>query len=135
MRLSRPPQPKPTESELAILDVLWDRGEATVRDVYEALYQQDGGGYTTALKLLQVMHGKGLVERDDSQRAHVFRAVPSRESTRNRMLGTMIEQMFGGRPMDLVLSLLGTEQAPKSEEIAQVRALLDRLERGQGRHD
>lgn len=124
---------KPTESELAILDVLWGRGEATVRDVYEALYQQEGGGYTTALKLMQVMHAKGLVERDDSQRAHVFRAVPTRESTRSRMLGTIVDQMFGGRPMELVLSLLGTETAPKSEEIAQVRALLDRIERERGR--
>lgn len=129
MRLSRAEPGRPTESELAILDVLWDRGEATVREVFEALYQQEGGGYTTALKLLQVMHAKGLVERDDRQRAHVYRAVPSRESTRKRMLGTMVEQMFGGRPIDLVLSLLGTEAAPKLEEIAQVRALLDRLER------
>lgn len=131
--MSRSANSKPTESELAILDVLWDRGEATVRDVYEALYQQDGGGYTTALKLMQVMHAKGIVERDDSQRAHVFRAVPTRESTRSRMLGTIVDQMFGGRPMELVLSLLGTETAPKSEEIAQVRALLDRLERERGR--
>ena len=127
--MSRHASPRPTESELAILDVLWDRGTATVRDVFEALYLQDGGGYTTALKLLQVMHAKGLVERDDSQRAHVYRAVPTRETTRNRMLGTIVQQMFGGRPMELVLSLLGTESVPKSEEIAQVRALLDRLER------
>ena len=127
--MSRPANQRPTSSELAILDVLWDRGSATVREVYEALYAQEGGGYTTALKLMQVMHAKGLVERDDSQRAHVFRAVPTREFTRTRMLDTMIEQMFGGRPMDLVLSLLGTDAAPKSEEIAQVRALLDRLER------
>lgn len=127
--MSRPANQRPTVSELAILDVLWERGSATVRDVFEALYLQEGGGYTTALKLLQVMHAKGLVERDDSQRAHVFRAVPTREFTRTRMLDTMIEQMFGGRPMELVLSLLGTEAAPKSEEIAQVRALLDRPER------
>jgi len=132
--LSRSANTKPTESELAILDVLWDRGAATVREVFEALYMQEGGGYTTALKLMQVMHAKGLVERDDSQRAHVFRAVPTRESTRSRMLGTIVDQMFGGRPMDLVLSLLGTEAAPKSEEIAQVRALLDRLEQERG-HD
>lgn len=132
--MSRSANTKPTESELAILDVLWDRGAATVREVFEALYMQEGGGYTTALKLMQVMHAKGLVERDDSQRAHVFRAVPTRESTRSRMLGTIVDQMFGGRPMDLVLSLLGTEAAPKSEEIAQVRALLDRLEQERG-HD
>lgn len=121
--------PRPTEAELAILDVLWSRGQATVREVYEALYENEGGGYTTALKLLQVMHAKGIVERDDSQRAHVFRAVVSRESARVRLLGPIVQQLFGGKPMDLVLSVLGTGEAPKPEELAQVRELLDRLER------
>ena len=121
--------PRPTEAELAILDVLWSRGQATVREVYEALYENEGGGYTTALKLLQVMHAKGIVERDDSQRAHVFRAVVSRESARVRLLGPIVQQLFGGKPMDLVLSVLGTGDAPKPEELAQVRELLDRLER------
>ena len=121
--------PRPTDAELAILDVLWSRGHATVREVYEALYENDGGGYTTALKLLQVMHGKGIVERDDSQRAHVFRAVVSRDAARSRLLGPIVKQLFGGKPMDLVLSVLGTGDAPKPEELAQVRALLDRLER------
>lgn len=121
--------PRPTEAELAILDVLWSRGQATVREVYEALYENEGGGYTTALKLLQVMHGKGIVERDDSQRAHVFRAVVSRDAARVRLLGPIVQQLFGGKPMDLVLSVLGTGEAPKPEELAQVRELLDRLER------
>lgn len=121
--------PRPTEAELAILDVLWSRGQATVREVYEALYEHDGGGYTTALKLLQVMHGKGLVERDDTQRAHVFRAAVSRDTARSRLLGPIVQQLFGGKPMDLVLSVLGTGEAPKPEELAQVRELLDRLER------
>ena len=121
--------PRPTEAELAILDVLWSRGQATVREVYEALYENEGGGYTTALKLLQVMHAKGIVERDDSQRAHVFRAAVSRESARVRLLGPIVQQLFGGKPMDLVLSVLGTGEAPKPEELAQVRELLDRLER------
>ena len=121
--------PRPTEAELAILDVLWSRGQATVREVYEALYENEGGGYTTALKLLQVMHAKGIVARDDSQRAHVFRAVVTRESARVRLLGPIVQQLFGGKPMDLVLSVLGTGDAPKPEELAQVRELLDRLER------
>ena len=121
--------PRPTDAELAILDVLWSRGHATVREVYEALYENEGGGYTTALKLLQVMHGKGIVERDDSQRAHVFRAVVSRDAARSRLLGPIVKQLFGGKPMDLVLSVLGTGDAPKPEELAQVRELLDRLER------
>jgi BlaI family penicillinase repressor len=121
--------PRPTDAELAILDVLWDRGQATVRDVYEVLYEHDGGGYTTALKLMQVMHAKGLVERDDSARAHVFRAAVSREAARSRLLGPIVQRLFGGRPMDLVLSVLGTGAAPRPEELAQVRELLDRLER------
>ena len=74
-----PSVPKPTEAELAILNVLWQRGEATVRDVHEALYGSEGG-YTTALKLLQVMHAKGLVDRDSSQRAHVYRSAVSQQS-------------------------------------------------------
>jgi len=121
--------PRPTDAELAILDVLWARGQATVREVYEALYEHDGGGYTTALKLLQVMHGKGLVVRDDTQRAHVFRAAVTREAAQSRMLGTLVQQLFGGKPMELVLSVLGTGEAPKPEELQQVRDLLDRLER------
>lgn len=125
--------PRPTEAELAILDVLWSKGQATVREVYEALYESDGGGYTTALKLLQVMHGKGLVERDDTERAHVFRAAVSRDTARSRLLGPIVQQLFGGRPMDLVLNVLGTGEAPAPEELKQVRELLDRLERQHGR--
>jgi BlaI family transcriptional regulator, penicillinase repressor len=125
--------PRPTEAELAILDVLWTRGEATVREVYEDLYARDGGGYTNALKLLQVMHGKGLVVRDDSQRAHVFRAAVTRDVARSRLLGPIVQKLFGGRRLDLVLSVLGAGEAPGPEELAEVRALLDRLERERGR--
>jgi BlaI family penicillinase repressor len=125
--------PRPTEAELAILDVLWSRGEATVREVYEVLYERDGGGYTNALKLLQVMHGKGLVQRDDSQRAHVYRAAVSREAAQSRLLGPIVQRLFGGRRMDLVLSVLGAGEAPPAEELAQVRELLDRLEKERGR--
>lgn len=121
--------PRPTDAELAILEVLWDRGEATVREVFEALYERIGGGYTNALKLLQVMHAKGLVERDDSNRAHVFRAAVSRETASSRLLGPIVQRLFGGRRLDLVLSVLGAGEAPRPEELAKVRALLDRLER------
>jgi BlaI family penicillinase repressor len=125
--------PRPTEAELAILDVLWRRGEATVRDVYEDLYARDGGGYTNALKLLQVMHGKGLVVRNDEQRAHVYRAAVTREAAQSRLLGPIVQRLFGGRRMDLVLSVLGAGEAPQPEELAQVRELLDRLEQERGR--
>ena len=76
-----PDVPWPTKAELDILQVLWDRGASTVRDVHEALYGSDGAGYTTALKLMQIMHAKGLVERDDSQRAHIYRAAISKQRT------------------------------------------------------
>ena len=125
--MTAPATPRPTESELAILNVLWARGEATVRDVFDALYRADGG-YTTALKLLQVMHAKGLVERDESQRAHVYRATISKDSTQRRMLSDLARRLFGGSPGELVLSALGSDEAPSAEELAQIRSLLDRLE-------
>lgn len=121
--------PRPTEAELAILAVLWQRGQATVRDVFEALYERDGGHYTTALKLMQVMHAKGLVHRDDSHRVHVFSAAFSRDAARTRLIGPLVERLFSGRSVDLVLSVLGTGSTPAPDEIAQVRELLDRLER------
>ena len=121
--------PRPTEAELSILAVLWQRGDATVRDVFEALYEREGGHYTTALKLMQVMLAKGLVRRDDSRRVHVFSAAVTREAARSRLLGPLVDRLFAGRSVDLVLSVLGTGSAPAPDEIAQVRELLNRLER------
>lgn len=123
--------PKPTEAELAILNVLWQRGEATVREVHDALYGSDGG-YTTALKLLQVMHGKGLVERDSSQRAHVYRSAVTRQSAQRRALRDMMKGLFNGRPAELVLRALGDAEAPSAEELDEIRALIDRIEQEQG---
>jgi len=122
----RPPT-RPTEAELAILNVLWNRGEATVRDVHETLYGLDGG-YTTALKLLQVMHGKGLVERDEQQRAHVYRAAVTRDSTQHNMLSDLARRLFGGRSAQLAISALGGDEPPSAAELAQIRQLLERLE-------
>ena len=120
---------RPTEAELAILDVLWRRGDATVREVHEAVYGDGEGGYTTALKLLQVMHGKGLVERDTDQRAHVYRAAVSRDSTQNRLLSDLSKRLFGGRAVQLAISALGAGEPPSDDELNQIRDLLDRLER------
>jgi len=124
--------PRPTESELAILGVLWDRGEATVREVHDELYG-DEGGYTTALKMLQVMHAKGLVRRDERQRAHVYKAAITKAATQKRAMGELIQRLFDGRPAELVLRALGGDKAPSPEELSQIRELLDRLEGG-GRH-
>lgn len=122
---------KPTESELAILNILWDRGSATVREVYEALYRDEGGGYTTALKLLQIMHGKGLVERDDAQRAHVYRAAINKQRTQKRFLSDLVQRVFDGSPSQLVLQVLGGRPQATREELDQIRALLDRLDEDQ----
>lgn len=124
----QPELPKPTEAELAILGVLWDRGSGTVRDVHEALYRDDGGGYTTALKLLQVMHGKGLVRRDDSQRAHVYVASLSKERTQKRFLSDIVQRVFDGSASQLVLHALGTQHATRAE-LDEIRELINRLER------
>lgn len=121
-------QSKPTDNELAILNVLWAHGQATVREVYDALYRDDGGGYTTALKMLQVMHAKGLVERDSHQRAHVYRATCSKEQTQRNLLADLVRRAFDGKPSQLVLQALG-DTAPASEaELAAIRSLLTRLE-------
>lgn len=120
--------PKPTESELAILNVLWELGEGTVRDVYETLYKGDGGGYTTALKLLQIMHAKGLVERDDAQRAHVYRSAVNKERTQKRFLADIVQRVFDGSPSQLVLQALGGRPRATREELDEIRALLDRLD-------
>ncbi|UXI69271.1 BlaI/MecI/CopY family transcriptional regulator [Tahibacter amnicola] len=120
--------PRPTEAELAILGVLWDKGASTVREVHEALYLHEGGGYTTALKLLQVMHGKGLVERDDSQRAHVYRPTISKERTQKRFLNDIVDRVFDGSASQLVLHALGSQSASR-EELKEIRALLNRLDR------
>lgn len=122
-------KPHPTEAELAILNVLWARGEATVREVFEAIYT-DESAYTTALKLLQLMHAKGLVARDEGRRAHVYRAAISKDSTQRRLLAELIDGMFDGRPGELVLRALGSDTPPSSEELAQIRDLIDRMEKG-----
>ena len=123
----RPDPSRPTEAELEILHVLWARGPSTVRDVHDALYREQGGGYTNALKLLQVMHTKGLVVRDDAQRAHIYRAAHSKGRTQRRFLNDLVARVFDGSRADLVLQALGGQRASR-DEIDAIRALLDRLD-------
>jgi BlaI family transcriptional regulator, penicillinase repressor len=120
--------PRPTESELEILHVLWSRDACTVREVHEVLHLDDGTGYTTALKLLQVMHAKGLVERDDSQRAHVYRAAVSKERTQKRFLVDLVQRVFDGSSSQLVLHALGSQHATR-EELRAIRSLLNKLDK------
>ncbi len=122
--------PWPTEVELEILQVLWDRGPCTVREVHESLYANDGGGYTTALKMLQIMHAKNLVERDDSQRAHVYKAAVTKQRTQKRYLADMVQRVFNGSASQMVLHALGNHPPASREELKEIRLLLSKLESG-----
>lgn len=119
--------PRPTDAELAILNVLWEREACTVREVLEHLEQSRPVGYTTVLKLLQIMHEKGLVTRDESRQAHVYRAAAPQEDTQRALVGDLLERGFAGSTGILLLRAL--EARPSSaEQLRQIRALLDRLE-------
>jgi predicted transcriptional regulator len=120
--------PKPTEAELAILRVLWDRGPSTVREVTEALQDARGTGYTTALKLMQIMTDKGLLRRDDSQRSHVFEAVAPAEQTQNQLVSDLLDRAFGGSARKLVLQALAGRKTSR-EDLAEIRKLLDEMEK------
>ena len=120
--------PWPTAAELDILRVLWERGPVTVRDVHEALYGDDGASYTTSLKLLQIMHVKGLVERDDSQRAHVYRAAINRRHTQKRYLADMARRLFNGSTSQMVLHALGSHPSASRAELEEIRKLLNKIE-------
>jgi len=128
--MGRHPSTKPTEAELAILQVLWSKGSCTVREIFETLYT-DETSYTTALKLLQIMHAKGTVIRDESARAHSYRAAVSQVITQKRFLTDVVDRVFNGSSSQLVLQALGSSPPASAEELADIRSLLDRLESGQ----
>src|SRR5256885_9424358 len=113
-------QPRPTDAELAILRVLWERGPSTVREVNVSL---SGSGYTTVLKMLQIMTDKGLVVRDESERAHVYTARHSEQRTQRQLLADLMDHAFGGSPAKLVLQALSGRKA-SSEELNEIRELL-----------
>ena len=119
---------KPTESELEILQVLWERDQASVREVHEELLQSKDVGYTTTLKLMQIMHEKGLVKRDDTFKTHIYQASVSKEKTQKQLLGKMINTLFGGSSADLVLQALGNHKASPAE-LDEIQRLLDNLKR------
>ena len=119
---------KPTESELEILQILWNRGVATVREVHETMAATKDVGYTTTLKLMQIMNEKGLVKRDDSIRTHVYQAAVNKEKTQKHLLGKMIDSLFGGSSTQLVIQALGEHKA-NPEEIEKIQALLNDLKK------
>lgn len=121
------PTPRPTDAELAILSVLWDRGPSTVREVHDELSRTHDSGYTTILKLLQIMTDKGLVVRDETNRAHVYAARLSEQRTQRQLLGDLIDRAFGGSPTKLVMQALSATKA-SAEELSAIRHALDQME-------
>ena len=124
--------PRPTDAELAILRVLWERGASTVREVHDALSRTQDTGYTTVLKLLQIMTDKGLVVRDESQRAHVYSASESEQRTQRKLIGDLMERAFGGSPSKLVMQALSASKATPAE-LTAIRALLDQQIEGEAK--
>lgn len=121
---------KPTESELEILQILWEKGVATVREVHERLAVTKDVGYTTTLKLMQIMNEKGIVKRDDSMRTHIYQAAVNKEKTQKHLLNKMIDNLFGGSSTQLVIQALGDDNHKTSqEEIDIIQSLLDNLKR------
>ena len=121
--------PQPTKTELNILRILWRDGESTVREVHEALNEEEPSGYTTALKMLQVMHQKGLVARDDSQRAHVYTAAVSKEETQTTFVSDIVNRLFDGSTSQLVMQALGNSPTADKNQLAQIEALLSEIEK------
>lgn len=126
--MAAPKYVKPTESELEILQIIWEKGLATVREVHEELAKSKDVGYTTTLKLMQIMHEKGLVKRDESMRTHVYQAAVNKEKTQKHLLSKMIDTLFGGSSTQLVLQALG-EQKATPEELEQIQTLLNNLKK------
>jgi len=126
--MNQPPH-KPTASELEILRVLWNRGPSTVREVHESLSEKKDLGYTTVLKLLQIMTTKGTVRRNETQRAHVYEACLPAAQTKRQIAGDMLQRVFEGSASQLMMhALAGSKSSP--EEIGELRRLLDEYERG-----
>ncbi len=117
---------KPTESELEILQILWQRDFSTVRDVHEVLSKTKETGYTTTLKLMQIMFEKKLVTRDDSAKTHVYQPAVSRQKTQKQFLDKMINGLFSGSSTQLVLQALGNQKASKNE-LEEIQKYLDDL--------
>lgn len=122
----------PTDAELELLAILWDKGPMTVRDMHDYVSRSRDVGYTTVLKLLQIMHGKGLVARDERERSHIYKALAPRERTQRALLKNLKQRAFGGSAVALVQRALANERATP-DELREIRALLKRMEDGHKR--
>ena len=127
---TRSKSPRPTDSELSILRVLWGRGPSTVREVQEVLSAEKPTGYITVLKLMQIMTDKGLVVRDESKRTHIYRARVPAEQTQQQLVADLLDRAFEGSADQLVMRALSAKRV-SPEELARIRALLDEIEREQ----
>ncbi len=123
----RSKQRRPTEAELGILQVLWENGPASVRDIQRILSQSRPTGYTTVLKTIQIMTEKGLVARDESVRPQIYRPSHSRQQTQRQLVGDLLQRAFGGSVKSLVLQALSTKKSSPAE-LEQIEKLLDRME-------
>jgi predicted transcriptional regulator len=121
--------PRPTAAELEILGVLWRRGPSTVRQVHDVLGRTKRTGYTTVLKLMQIMAEKGLVRRNEDQRAHLYEARVPQEQTQKQLVGDLVDRAFGGSARNLLMQALSARRA-SAEDLAEIRKLLDEYERG-----
>lgn len=122
------PVNQPTPSELEILDILWERKKATVREVFEALSVRKSTTYTTVLKFMQIMQEKGLLVRDEKERAHVYRPAEPQRQTRAKLVGTLLEKAFRGSALSLVQHVLEAKPATR-EELAAIREMINEAER------
>ena len=119
--------PRPTEAELKLLRVLWERGPLTVREIHDGLSGGNSTGYTTTLKILQKMTDKGLVCRDETNRSHVYEPVAKAGDTQRQLVRDLVSKAFGGSPAQLVLHALSEKKATPAE-LSEIRRLLDELE-------
>ncbi len=117
---------KPTESELEILQILWEKKSCTVREVHEILERNKEAGYTTTLKLMQIMHEKGLVSRDTSSKTHVYKALVNQQKTQQHLVSRMIDNVFNGSASRMVMQALGNHKASK-EELEAIKQYLEEL--------
>jgi predicted transcriptional regulator len=122
--------PKPTEAELEILGILWEHGPSTVRYVNDKLNEKKNVGYTTTLKMMQIMYEKKILKRDEKKRSHLYKTSLKEQETQKILLKNIMEKAFGGSAMKLVMQALGSHKASK-QEIYQIRELLDKIERGE----
>jgi predicted transcriptional regulator len=132
--MSTPHTPRPTDAELAILRVLWQRGPSTVRQVHDSLLRERPTAYTTALKMLQIMTEKGLVSRDETERTHVYQARLTEQQTQRQLVGDLLDRAFGGSASKLVMQALASTRATP-DELSEIRKLIDRHTRQEDRND